>query len=90
LPKKLKQFQTVGSFEDFIGLRFTTLIISHCKTENPTGALFDQQMIDYLMSKLKIGQPEKELKIFLIAKASCLNQVWKDAFVTKNTEMISR
>jgi hypothetical protein len=41
LPKKIRNFQTVGSFEDFIGLRFNTLIISHCKTENPTGALFD-------------------------------------------------
>ena len=58
LPKKVKQFSTIGSFEEFISQRFNTLIISHCKTENieKGGPLFSLPMIEFLLSRLNQQQ----------------------------------
>ncbi len=42
LPKKLQKFETIGSFEDFISNRFSTIVVSHCRTEgiDTAGPLF--------------------------------------------------
>lgn len=85
MPKKVKAFSTIGSFEEFISRRFQTLVISHCKTQNVEGPLFSQAMVDFLMSRLKPGG-----KIMIIGKKESLNQAWKASFIHKGTEMIER
>jgi len=54
LPKKVKGFLNIGSFEEFISRRFNTLVISHCKTDNmdQAGPLFSQAMVEFLLSRL--------------------------------------
>jgi hypothetical protein len=85
LPKKVKQFATIGSFEEFISRRFQTLVISHCKTQNVEGALFSQAMVDFLMSRVKAGG-----KVIVIGKQASLNEAWKSTFLVKGTEVIER
>jgi hypothetical protein len=33
MPKAMKNFGTIGSFEDFVSCTFETVIVSLCKTE---------------------------------------------------------
>lgn len=90
MPKKVKNFGTIGSFEEFISRRFNTLVISHCKTENieTAGPLFSQPMVEFLMSRLNHGQAG--LKVIVIGKKASLNQVWENQFANKNAEIIER
>ena len=90
LPKKLKQFQTIGSFEDFVSRRYKTLVISHCKTSkiDSAGALFSQAMIDFIMSR--VSRTEKDAQVIVIGKKTAMNQVWRTTFAGKGAEIVER
>ncbi len=84
LSKKLSSFGTIGSFEDFVSLRFNTVIVSLVRTKSfaESGEIYNsQQMIDFLFSRLQ-NSTESALpaKIIVISKASALNDLWKDKF----------
>lgn len=86
LPKKLSKFETIGSFEDFISTQFSTIVISHCRSEgiDTAGPLFSQAMIEFVLSRLKA----KNAKVIVIGKLSALNQVWRTTFAGKQAEMV--
>ena len=55
LGKELSTFATIGSFEDFLSRRYSTIIVSLVRTssfEELGGHLLNsQEMIDFLMSR---------------------------------------
>ena len=83
LGKKISKFNTIGSFEDFVSTKFSTIIVSLTRTKSFSehgGALFNsQELIDYLMSRVttKIAG---DAHIIVISKAEALNDIWKNAF----------
>ena len=89
MPKKLKQFQTIGSFEDFVSRRFKTIVVSHCKTLNVEsgGPLFSHGMIEFILSRVV---QSADTRVIVIAKQDGINQVWKHTFTGKNVELIER
>lgn len=81
MGRKLCTFSTVGSFEDFVSRRFSSIIVSMVRTESFTekgGPLLNSQdLIDFLMSRVT-----DNANIVIISKAGVLNDIWKDAFLT--------
>ena len=85
LGKKLSCFGTIGSFEDFLSRRYSTIIVSLVRTSNfeeEGGPLLNsQELIEFLMSRTCNDESTgKPAKIIIISKSEVLNAIWKDKF----------
>ena len=92
LPKKLVDFATIGSFEDFISQQYSTIIVSLVRSESfeeTGGALMNsQKLIDFFESRVKLSA-EKASRIVILGKISALNSLWKEAFYSaKGVQLI--
>mmetsp|Transcript_11624 Transcript_11624/g.14693 ORF Transcript_11624/g.14693 Transcript_11624/m.14693 type:complete len:98 (+) Transcript_11624:1908-2201(+) len=72
LGKKISKFGTIGSFEDFVSRRFSTIIVSLVRTRNfdNAGTLFNQaKLIEFLLSRVQADEEKGEPgKIIIISK----------------------
>jgi len=82
---KLSSFATIGSFEDFLSRRYSTIIVSLVRTssfaELGGHLLNSQELIDFLMSRAcEDPVTGQAAKIIIISKSEALNALWKDKF----------
>lgn len=83
IDTKLKKFSEIGSFDEFVSNRYSTVMVSVCKTKNivkTAGPLLNNPLnIDYLKSR-------STKQIIIFGKAKALNALWKNEFyeVAKN------
>lgn len=84
LGKKISKFATIGSLEDFLSRRYSTIIVSMVRTQpfaEHGGALLNSQdLIDFLKSRVKTDGPSGPGEIVVISKSECLNDLWRNAF----------
>jgi hypothetical protein len=83
LPKSLKGFGAIGSFEDFVSCQYETVIVSLCKTEVDAvmqkPMLSSTQVIAFLKSRVFMDSADP--KIVVIGKAASLPSEWRKEFL---------
>jgi hypothetical protein len=83
LPKSLKNFETIGSFEDFVSCHYETVIVSLCKTEQD--AVMDKPMlsshtvVDFLKSRVRMDTSEP--KLIIVGKAEAVPMTLRQEFL---------
>ena len=83
LPKSLRGFGAIGSFEDFVSCQYETVIVSLCKTESDAvmqkPMLSSAQVIAFLKSRVSLDTSDP--KIVVIGKAASLPSEWRKEFL---------
>ena len=91
MPKGLKTFGMIGSFEDFVSCSFDIVIVSLCKTEDDAvmqkAMLSSEQVIDFV--KARVDRDANEPKLVVVGKAATVPRVWKKEFLEdKQTQVL--
>jgi len=83
LPKGLKHFGNIGSFEDFVSCQYETVIVSLCKTEDDAvmqkPLLSSRTVINFLKTRVQKDAPEP--KLVIVGKTASLPEVWRQEFL---------